>query len=77
MYGLGSRSRGLWEKCTEGEGSLRSYLAVQPLHVLPKACTLSFQPFQLLCRLMAGAWRAPELTLWGGEGQSLQPGRGG
>lgn len=42
-----------------------SYLAVQPLGVLPEARTLSFHCFQLLSGLMAGAWRALELALKG------------
>lgn len=82
MDGLGPWNRGLCEKSTEkggslGEGPMGSYPAVQPLRVLPKAHASSFQGFQLLCGLVAGAWRAPELALRGGEGQSLQPGRGG
>lgn len=62
-----------------GEGSLGegSCLAVQPLHILPEACTLLLQHPQLLLGLVGRAWRTPELALGGGDSERLSPGRGG
>lgn len=72
--------RGAYERSLpRGRGSLGvlgSCLAVHPLRVLPETLTLSLQCPQLLHGLVAGACRAPELALWRGDSEDLQPGMG-